>query len=164
MNPTILNAAAEETPTAAPNENPFLSMVSQSTVDEEERRDADGITGEMLDQMLRTRHVEGQKLGRRQALEEARGQFAQIWDDAHTRGRQVGVADSTRATVQIVATPVSHAIAAILAAKGKSGSAAVKVECEAAAAQLAALYQQVTGQLPEGYSFPDTPTTVADAG
>lgn len=158
INPTILQGSNEKTMT--PNGNPFVGMEPPQGMelpqdaDAEERRAAEGLTGEMLDALLINRHVEGQRLGRSQALAETRGQFAKIWDNAYSEGHRAGAEGANRAIVPIVATPISHAIAAILAAKGKSGSQAVKLECEAAAAQLAQLYQQVTGQLPEGYATP----------
>lgn len=166
MNPTILQGARPETPLDDPN--PYRRVDAQQGLDDaEERRDSEGLTGEVLDQLLRNRHVEGQRLGRRQALEQARDTFPRVWDEGFEEGRRMGVQAANEAHRQIVATPVSHALASILAARGKTGSAAVKLELEAAAAQLAALYQQVTGEMPEGY-LPPVPeafqVVVDDAG
>ncbi len=154
MTPILQDEERAEKSTGNPYDEGRVGSSEPFGPDTEERRDADGLTGEVLDQLLRTRHVEGQRLGRVRALEEARKNYSRIWDEAHDIGHQKGIAAANQAIVQLVSTPISHAIKSVLAAKGKSGSAAVKLECEAAAAQLAALYQQVTGSVPEGYVFP----------
>lgn len=130
------------------SQNPYrLPNVAPERDDEvEERRDASGLTGEHLDNLLRNAHVEGQRLGAQRTAEVARRTYPEVWDQGYEKGREDGARESEAACHATVSAMIPAVISRLYAIRGITGSEEVRDEAKLAAEQLESLYTTVTGK------------------
>lgn len=87
---------------------------------------ANGLDGDVLDQLLKGRWQEGHRTGREDGMLQAQQAYAPIFDDGFLRGHEVGGAETGYALRAVLLPIVQRAVATLEAVRGKTGSQEIR--------------------------------------
>lgn len=126
MTPILRNAVDQ-----VDNGNPYrpgsiAAHVPGEGPEEEEKQRARGLDGDAIDSLMISRHIEGERLGRKLAWAEFAPRQAGIWDEGFNAGHDQGHRQGHQAAATAVVGALKAALPFSNQAKAQTGSQSVK--------------------------------------